>query len=103
MRVIINKKYEIQCAVRGCTTKRGRKESVPNHRFPKRGNAGERWIEDCTNSYLSRLEYLQVIEKQFFVCHRHFDEQYFYQKRNGAFLLNCGAVPTLNLPLGSNV
>ena len=85
MRVIINKKYEIQCAVRGCTTKRSRKENVPIHRFLKRGDAVQRWIEAGMDSYCSRLEYLQVVERKFFVCHRHFDEQYFYQKRNGAF------------------
>ena len=34
--VIMNKKYEIQCAVRGCTTKKRQKESVPIHRFPER-------------------------------------------------------------------
>ena len=61
--VIMNKKYEIQCAVRGCSNKRGRKESVPIHRFPKRGDAGQRWIETCANSYLSRLEYCQVVER----------------------------------------
>ena len=63
----MNKKYEIQCAGRGCTTKRGRKESVPIHRFPKRGDAGQRWIEACANFYLSRLEYRQVIERKFYV------------------------------------
>ena len=66
------------------------KESVPTHRFPKRGDAGQRWIEACANSYLSRLEYLQVVERQYFVCHRSFDEQYYYQKRNGAFFLKGG-------------
>ena len=73
------------------------------HRFPKRENAGQRWIEACANPYLSRLEYLQVIERQFFVCHRHFDEQCFYQKKNGDFLLKCGSVPTLNLSSGSDM
>ena len=68
----MNKKYEIQCAVRRCTTKRGRKESVPIHRFATRGNAGQQWIEACANSYLSRLEYLQVVERKFCVCHRNF-------------------------------
>ena len=63
----MNKKYEIQCAVRGCTTKRGRKESVLIHRFPKRGDSEQRWIEACANSYLSRLEYRQVVEKKFFL------------------------------------
>ena len=52
----MDKKYEIQCAVRGCTTKRRRNESVPIYRFPKRGDAGQRWIGACANSYLSRLE-----------------------------------------------
>ena len=52
---------------------------------------------------MPRLEYLQVVERQFFVCHRHFDEQCFHQKRNGAFFLRYGAVPTLNLPPGSNM
>ena len=97
----MNKKYEIQCAVRECTIKRDRKESVPIHRFPKRGDAGQRWIEARANSYLSRLQYFQVVERKFFVCYRHFDEQYLYQKRNSVFLLKCGAVPTLNLPSGS--
>ena len=83
----MNKIYEIQCAVRGCTTKRGRKESALIHRFPKREDIGQRWIEACAKSYLSRLEYPQVVGRKFFVFHRHFDEQYFYQKRNGAFLL----------------
>ena len=41
-------------------------------------------------SYLSKLEYLQVVERQYFVCHRHFHEDYYYQKRNGAFLWKCG-------------
>ena len=99
----MNKKYEIQCIVSGCTTKRGRKESVPIHRFPKRGDAGQRWIEACANPSLSRLEYRQVVERKSFVCHRHFDEQYFKQKGNGAFLLKCDAVPTKNLPSGSDV
>ena len=91
----MNTNYEIQCAVRGCTSKRGRKKNGYIHRFPKRENAGQRWIEACANPYLSRLEYLQVVENKFFVCHRHFDEQCFYQNRNGAFLLKYGAVPTL--------
>ena len=67
---------------------------MPIHRFPMR-DAGRRWIEACANSYLSRLEYLQVVERQYFDCHGLFDKQYYYQKRNGAFLLKCGAVPTL--------
>ena len=73
----MNKKYEIQCAVYGCTTKKRQNESVRIHRFPKRGYAGQRWIETCANSYLSRLEYLQVVKRQYFVCHRHFDELYY--------------------------
>ena len=60
------KNYKIQCAVRGCTTKRGRKEIVHIHRFPKRGDARQRWIEACANSYLSRLEYRQVVERKCF-------------------------------------
>ena len=64
LRVIMNKKYEIQCTVRRCTTKRGRTKSVPIHRFPKRGDAGQQCIETCANSYLSRLEYFQVVEKK---------------------------------------
>ena len=76
---------------------------MPIHQFPKRGHAGQRWIGACANSYLSRLEYRQVVEWKFFVCHRHFDEKYFYQKRNGGFLFKCGAVPTFNLPSGSDV
>ena len=86
LRFMVNTKYEIQSAVRGCTSKRGQKKNVSIHRFPKRENAGQRSIEACANLYLSRLEYLQVLERQFFVWHRHFDEQCFYQKRNGAFL-----------------
>ena len=35
---IMDKKYVIQCAVRECATKRRRNESVPIHRFPKRGD-----------------------------------------------------------------
>ena len=70
--------------------KKRQKESVPINRFPNRGDAGQRWIEACANSYLSRLEYLQVVERQYFVCHRRFDEDYYQQKRNGAFLLKCG-------------
>ena len=66
------KKYGIQCAVRGCTAKRDRKESVPIHRFAKRGDTGQRWIEACANSYLSRLEYRQVVERKLFACHRNF-------------------------------
>ena len=58
-------------------------ESVPIHRFPKRGGDRQRLIEVCANSYLSRLEYLRVVERQYFFCHRHFDKQYYYQKRNG--------------------
>ena len=100
---IMDKKYVIQCAVSGCTTKRGRKGGVPIHRFPKRGNAGQRWIDACANPYLSRLEYLQVVEGKYFVCHQHFEEKYYYQKRNGAFLLKSGAVPTLNLPSSSDL
>ena len=69
-------------------TKKRQNESVPIHRFPKE-NTGQRWIEACTNSHLSRLEYLQVVERQYFVYRRYFDEQYYYQKRNGAFLLKC--------------
>ena len=86
----MDKKYVIQCAVRGCATKKRQKESVSIHRFPKRGDNGQRRIEACANCCLPRLEYLQVGERQYFVCHRHFDEQYYYQKRNGAFLLKCG-------------
>ena len=96
-------KYEVQCAVRGCATKRGRKENVPIHLFPKRGHAGQRWIEACANPYLSGLEYLQVVERKSFVCHRHFDEKWSYKKRNGISLLKYGAIPTLNLPSGSYV
>ena len=70
------------------TTKKRQKESVPIHRFLKR-DVGQRWIEVCGNSYLWRLGYLQVVERQYFICLRHFDEQYYYQKRNGAFLLKC--------------
>ena len=103
LRFMMNTKYKIQCAVHGCTSKRGLKKNVSIHRFPKRKNAEQRWIEACTNPYLSRLEYLQVLERQFFVCHRHFDEQCFYQKRNVAFLLKYGAVPRLNLPPGSDM
>ena len=69
----MDEKYVIQCADRGCT-KRVQKESVPIHRFRKREDARQRWIEACANSYLSRLEYPQVLERQYFVCHRHFDE-----------------------------
>ena len=94
--------YEIQCAVSGCTSKRGRKNNVSIHRLPRKENAEQRWIEACANPCLSRLEYLQILERQFFVCHRHFNEQCFYQKRNGAFLLKCGSVPTLNLSSGSD-
>ena len=99
----MNSKYEIQCAVSGCTSKRGRKNNISIHRFPKEENAGQRWIEACSNPCLSRLGYLEVLGRQFFICHRHFDEQYFYQKRNGAFLLKYGAFPTLNLPSCSDV
>ena len=49
------------------------------------------------------LEYLQVVERQYFVCHRPFDEKCYYRKRNGAFLLECGAFPTMNLPSGSDM
>ena len=73
------------------------------HRFPKRENARQRWIQACANPYLSRLEYLQVVERQFFVCHRNFEVQCFYCEWNGAFLLKYGAVPTLNLPPGSDM
>ena len=66
----MNSKYEIQCAVSGCTSKRGRKESVPIHRFSNRGDAGQRWIEASGNFYLSRLEFLQVVERKLFVYHR---------------------------------
>ena len=59
------------------TTKKRQKESVPIHRFPNGGDAGQRWIEACANSYSTRLEYLQVVKRQYFVCHRHFDEQYY--------------------------
>ena len=65
----MNKKYEIQCAVRRCTTKRGRKERVTIHRFPKRGDTGKRWIEACAISYLSRLEYRQIVERKFYVLY----------------------------------
>ena len=99
----MGKKYVIQCAVRGCTTKKHQKESVPIYHFPKRGDAGQRWIEACANSYLSRLGYVQVVERQYFVCHRHFDEQYYCQKINGVFLLKSSAVPTLNLLSGSDM
>ena len=57
---------------------------MPIHRFPKREDAGQRWTEACANSYLSSLEYLQLVERQYFV-------------------LMCGAVPTLNLPAGSDM
>ena len=95
--------YNIQFAVRGCTSKRDRKKNECIHRFPKRENAGQQWIEACANPYLPSLEYLQVVERQFFVFHRHFDKQCFNQKRNGAFLLKYGAIPTLNLPPGSDM
>ena len=101
--VIMDQKYVIQCAVRGCTTKKRQKKCVPIHRFLKRGDARQRWIEDCANSYLSRLKYLQVVKRKYLVCHRHFDGQYYYRKRNGAFFLKCGAVPTLNLPPSSDM
>ena len=45
----------------------------------------------------------QVMERQYYVCHGHFDQQYCYQKKNGAFLLECGAVPKLNLTSGSDM
>ena len=99
----MNKKCEIQRAVRRCTTKKHQKGIVPIHQFPKRGDAGKRWIEACANSYLSRLEYRQITERIFFVCHQHFDEQYFNQKSNGASLLKCGAVSTINLPSATDV
>ena len=76
---------------------------MPIHRFPKRGDAGQRWIEACANSYLSRLEYLQVVKIKYFFCHRNFDYQYYYRKGNGASLLKCGAVPTLYLSSGSDM
>ena len=44
MRFIMNTKYEIECAVSECTSKRGWKKNVSIHRFPKRENAGQRWI-----------------------------------------------------------
>ena len=96
-------KYEMQCTVSGCTYKRNQKNNVSIHRFPKKENNGQRWIEACANPYLSRLQYLQVLARKYFVCHRHFDEQCFYQKRNGVFLLKYGSVPTLNLLSGSDV
>ena len=36
-------------------------KNVSIHRFPKRENAGQRWVEAWANPYLSRLEYLQVL------------------------------------------
>ena len=45
----MDKKYVIQCAVRGCSTKKSQKESVPIHRFPERGDAGQRWIYHFPN------------------------------------------------------
>ena len=65
----MDKKYVIQCAIHGCTTERSWKESVPIHRIPKRGDVGEGWIEASASCYLSRIEYLQVVERQYFVCH----------------------------------
>ena len=40
--VAYNKYFTIHYAI---ATKRGRKESIPIHRFLKRGDAGQRWIE----------------------------------------------------------
>ena len=57
---------------------------MPYHRFPKRGDAGQRWIEACAYSHFSRLEYLQVVERQYFV-------------------LMCGVVSTLNLPSSNDM
>ena len=62
----MNKEDEIQYVVRECTTERVRKENMPIHQFPKRRDAGQRWIEACTDSYLSRLEYRQREERIFF-------------------------------------
>ena len=45
---------------------------MPIHRFPKIEDARQRWIETFANSYLSRLEYRQVLERKPFICHRHF-------------------------------
>ena len=79
------------------TTEKRQKESVPIHLFSKRRDARQRGTEACANFYLSRLEYRQVVDRKFFVWHQNFDEEYFYQnKRNGAFLLKCGVVSTLN-------
>ena len=88
------------CTVRGCNIQKRQKESVPIRRFPKRGDAEQRWIETFANSYLSRLEHLQIVKRQYFVGHQHFDEQYYYQKRNGAFLLKCDF---LNFGIKSNL
>ena len=52
---------------------------------------------------LVEVKYLQVVQRQYFFCHQHFYKQYYYEKRNGAFLLKCGAVPTSNLPSGSDM
>ena len=41
--------------------------------------------------------------KTIFFCHRQFDVHCFFQKRNGAFLLKYGAVPTLHLPPDSDM
>ena len=40
------------------------KESVPIHLFPKRGDSGQRWIKAFANAYMSRVEYLQLVERQ---------------------------------------
>ena len=60
-------KYGIQCAVRGCTAKRRRNESMPIYRLSKRGDLGQQRIEACANSYLSKLEYQQVVGRKYFV------------------------------------
>ena len=57
----MNKKYEIQCAVRECTARRGRNGSLPIYWFPKKVDAEKWWIEAYVDSYLSRLEYRQVV------------------------------------------
>ena len=98
----IIKIYQYRCAVRGCATKKKRDEKMPLHRFPKKGFWFD-WVRACKNEHLSTLDLSTVTSKRFFVCHRHFNEESFYAKRNGQLIPKHGIIPTLNLPNDEDV
>ena len=81
----MDKKYVIKCTVRGLYHQKASEGKCAHSSVSEERRCWTTMDRRMANSYLSRFEYLQVMKRQYFVCHRHFDEQYYQQKRNGAF------------------